>query len=112
MKRDLKDIKKTAGLLHNPSQLLSIDSLVYYEKARQRNLLDFEGQNNELKKELDLIKGKANKFWKEKHDKIKNEEKTKDMRPEDIKLVCDKLMKTKIENDIGTLNVKYPFLKI
>lgn len=112
LEENLKEIKKTAGLIHNPSELLSIDSLVYYEKARKINLTDFEGQNKLLKDDLKKIKGIAETYWKEIYDKIKDDEKTKDMRQEEIKIVCDTLMKTKIDNEMELLSVKYPFLQI
>ena len=112
LEEKMEEIKMSAGLLYKPSELLPIGSAYYYEKKREENLTDFEGQNKKLKKEMDKIKAEAETVWKNAYEFAKNETKDEDIPQDKIREVADRMMKLYVDQKLQIIELQFPFLKL
>lgn len=122
-KKTLKETMKDVGLLLEPSEYLEIksgndrmffESIIYYEKKRQQNLLNFKKQLENQNKQLQRVKDKSEKAWVRMNDKITEYEEKYNMKltEDQIQDACDVYMQLTYNNELDKVNVKYPFLKL
>jgi len=105
----LKDIETESGMLHDPSELLLVDSRQYYENKKQENLTNFIEQTKAQSKLFETAKTKAQDKWKEMFTQIRGY--SKDLPRDKIKKACDIYMKLTYKNELDIINLRYPFLK-
>jgi hypothetical protein len=109
-KSKMIEIKKKAGLLDDPSNLLDIGTTYYYNNKKMENLTDYDAQLK-LKKEYNstIVANGEIEFMRA-YKEIDDDEQFKDLSREKKQKIATAMMKMKLLESAEIEKVSYPFL--
>lgn len=123
----LTTTKTMSGLLFEPSEILGVDTLLYYETKRKEDLTNLKERRKKMKKDIDGydtavsygdsvrhegLKEKTMKAYDLMLKTLDEDIETKDIPNEEKKLIADEILKLEYNKQVAIIKMKYPFLEL
>jgi len=110
----LKQVMKDANLLHEPTEELDIDSIIYFEEKKENNLLFYKEQLKAQQDAIDKATRISELAWQDMSKEITNAEATMDtkMTTDQKKKICDMVMKLTYDIEKEKIDLRFPLLKL